>query len=184
MHLLGEAIQEVTLAAWPVIWDDNKYDQDSRNVLETIRDWAEEFETWWVSHDEDWLDEHDYLEEVWKYTDLKCKEYLRNICDSTGDDTFSRWSNLQEFTALATDRAHYDSFFGYLMGERNMSREDAFKLIREWADEFWFNYYSQSAFEIYKSGMSYYDLVDKFIEEKLAALKENKVSQNHTDNGK
>ena len=41
MHLLGETIQEVTLAAWPIVWADNKYDQDSRNVLEMLRDWAE-----------------------------------------------------------------------------------------------------------------------------------------------
>ena len=53
MHLLGESIQEVTLAAWPVVWDNSKYDQDSRDVLETLRNWAEEFETWWQSHDED-----------------------------------------------------------------------------------------------------------------------------------
>ena len=67
-----------------------------------------------------------------------------------------------------------DNFFGYLMNERNMSREEAFLLIRQWADEFWFNHYNKSAFEIYKTGMSYYDFVDKFIEEKLASFKENK----------
>ena len=76
MHLLGEAIQEVTLAAWPVIWDDNKYDQDSRNVLKMLREWAEEFENWWMSHDEDWREDHDYLEEVWVFTEKKSKEYV------------------------------------------------------------------------------------------------------------
>lgn len=174
MHLICESVQEVTLAAWPVIWADNKYDQDSRVVLEVLRDWGEEFENWWIGHDEDWICEHDYIEEIWKYTDLKCKEYLRNICDKNDDDLFSRWSNLQEFTAISMDRAHYDNFFGYLMNERNMSREEAFLLIRQWADEFWFNHYNKSAFEIYKTGMSYYDFVDKFIEEKLASFKENK----------
>ena len=173
MHLLGEAIQEITLAAWPIIWDDNKYDQDSRVVLETIRDWAEEFETWWQSHDEDWICSHDYVEEIDKYSDLKCKEYLRDLCDRIDDDTFSRWSNLQEFTALATCKEHYDTFFGYLMNERNMSREEAFKVIRDWADEFWFNYSAKPAFEIYKAGLSYYDYVDQFISAKLAFLKTN-----------
>lgn len=175
MHLLGEAIQEVTLAAWPVIYADNKYDQDSREVLETLREWAEEFETWWEGHDEDWICSHDYVEEVGRYTDLKCKEYLRNIADPTsGEDAFNRWSNVQEFTALAVDKTHYDKFFGYLFNDRNMSREDAFKLIREWADEFWFyRYTSIKAFELYKSGMSYYDYVDQFVEEKLAQLKKN-----------
>ena len=173
MHLLGEAIQEVTLAAWPVIWADNKYDQDSRNVLETMREWAEEFETWWQSHDEDWICEHDYVEEIDKYTDLKCKEYLRDLCDRIDDDTFSQWSNLQEFTALAVSKEHYDTFFGFLFNERNMSREDVFKLIREWADEFWFSYSARPAFEVYKAGMSYYDLVDQFISAKLALYKTN-----------
>lgn len=172
MHLLGEAIQEVTLAAWPIVWADNKYDQDSRDVLEMLRDWAEEFETWWQSHDEDWIDDHDYVEEIWKYTDLKSKAYVRKLDDVIEGP--GRTSNLQEFTALATDRAHYDSFFGYLMGERNMSREDAFKLIREWADDFWFKYVDRDVFEDYKTGMSYYDLVDKFIAEKLAELKKEK----------
>ena len=77
MHLLGESIQEVTLFAWPIVWADNKYDQDSRNVLEMLRDWAEEFETWWTSHDEDWMDSHDYVEEIWSFTDKKAKEYIK-----------------------------------------------------------------------------------------------------------
>lgn len=79
MHLLGETIQEVTLAAWPVVWADNKYDQDSRNVLEMLRDWAEEFENWWLSRDEDWRDRHDYLEEVWDFTEKKSKEYVSTM---------------------------------------------------------------------------------------------------------
>lgn len=79
MHLLGETIQEVTLFAWPIVWADNKYDQDSRDVLETLRNWAEEFETWWQSHDEDedWMDTHDYAGEVWKFTEKKAKDYIQ-----------------------------------------------------------------------------------------------------------
>lgn len=79
MHLLGEGIQEVTLRAWPKVWADNKYDQDSREVLITLREWAEEFENWWLSHDEDWMDAHDYLEEIWAFTDKKVKEYLKRF---------------------------------------------------------------------------------------------------------
>lgn len=77
MHLLGESIQEVTLYAWPIVWADNKYDQYSRNVLEMLRDWAEEFETWWQSHDEDWMDLHDYVGEVRKFTEKKVKDYIQ-----------------------------------------------------------------------------------------------------------
>lgn len=79
MHLICESVQEVTLAAWPVVWADNKYDQDSRNVLEMLREWAEEFENWWMSHDEDWRDCHDYLEEVWDFTEKKSKEYVSTM---------------------------------------------------------------------------------------------------------
>ena len=79
MHLLGESIQEVTLRAWPKVWDNNKYDQDSREVLITLREWAEEFENWWISHDEDWMDAHDYTEEAWAFTDKKIEEYLKRF---------------------------------------------------------------------------------------------------------
>lgn len=77
MHLLGESIQEVTLCAWPIVWADNKYDQDSRDVLEMLREWAEEFEAWWASHDEDWMVSHDYVEEIWLFTDKKAKKYIK-----------------------------------------------------------------------------------------------------------
>lgn len=79
MHLLGESIQEVTLYAWPIVWDGNKYDQDSRIVLEMLRDWAEEFENWWSGHDEDWIAFHDYVEECWAFTKKKCEEYIKNF---------------------------------------------------------------------------------------------------------
>lgn len=79
MHLLGESIQEVTLCAWPIVWADNKYDQDSRCVLEMLRDWAEEFEAWWMSHDEDWMDREDYVAQIWEFTDKKAKEYIKTF---------------------------------------------------------------------------------------------------------
>lgn len=79
-HLTAESIQEVTLQAWPIIYGkDNQYDLDSRNVLEEFRHWGAEFEGWWMSHDEDWRDYHDYLEEITKFTDKKVGEYLRSI---------------------------------------------------------------------------------------------------------
>lgn len=80
-HHLCETVQEVTLAAWPVVYgDENKYDLDSRDVLLELRLWAEEFENWWDSHDEDWMDSHDYVDEVAMFTDKKCKKYLSSIC--------------------------------------------------------------------------------------------------------
>lgn len=79
MHLFCESVQEITLHAWPIIWADNKYDQDSRDVLLTIRKWAWEFEAWWTGHDQDYLDTHDYLEEIWNFTTRKCLEYLDSL---------------------------------------------------------------------------------------------------------
>ena len=81
MHLVCESIQEVTMRAWPKVWADNKYDQDSRVVLETLREWGVEFENWWLSHEGDWIDSHDYLEEIWAFTDNKCKQYLEQFQD-------------------------------------------------------------------------------------------------------
>ena len=76
-HLICETVQYITLEAWPVIYgDDNKYDQDSRDVLETIREWAEEFENWWQSHDDEWKTETDYLIEIEKFTEKKSQEYI------------------------------------------------------------------------------------------------------------
>ena len=80
MHLLGESIQEVTLRAWPTVYgEDNKYDQDSREVLRELRGWAEEFEKWWQSHDEVWKDITDYVIEVWRFTDKKVEEDLKRF---------------------------------------------------------------------------------------------------------
>lgn len=83
MHLLGESIQEITLCAWPIVWDGNKYDQDSRVVLEMLREWAEEFETWYESHleDDDWMAGHDYISEAWAFADRKSKEYISQFED-------------------------------------------------------------------------------------------------------
>ena len=80
MHLLGEDIQEITLQAFPIIFGkENKYDLDSRDVLETFREWAEEFERWWNSHNEDWKDNTDWLEKITDFTDKKVGAYLRKL---------------------------------------------------------------------------------------------------------
>ena len=163
-HLLCEAVQEVTLAAWPVIWAGNKYDQDSRNVLETIRDWAEDFENEWLKKGDDYVDSHDWLEEIQAYTEVKCREYLRSL--EVEDEFLNRESNIQEFTSLAIE----DSIWHTLFFEKNMTREECFKLIREWADEFWDEYKTHDAWEDYKAGNSYYDLVDAFLQKKAEWL--------------
>lgn len=78
--LLCENVQYITLDAWPIIYgEDNKYDQDSRVVMQTIREWAEEFEEWWQSHDEDWMDATDYQIELEKFTEKKAKEYIKYL---------------------------------------------------------------------------------------------------------
>ena len=81
-HLLCESIQEVTLYAWPKVWDNNKYDQDSRDVLKTLREWGAEFENYWqeqLDKDENYCDRHDYREEIWAFTEKKCQEYLEQF---------------------------------------------------------------------------------------------------------
>lgn len=80
MSLLCETIQEITLAAWPLVYGkDNKYDLDSRVVLEEFRDWGEEFEKWWQDHDGDWIDNHDYLDEVTAFAQIKAHEYVKYL---------------------------------------------------------------------------------------------------------
>lgn len=79
-HLICETAQYITLDVWPTIYGfRNRYDQDSREVMMTIREWAEEFETWWQSHDEDWQDATDYLTELDEFADRKAKEYVKNL---------------------------------------------------------------------------------------------------------
>lgn len=78
MHLLCETIQEITLHVWDKVWADNKYDQDSRNVLEMLRDWGVEFENYWqelVAKHEN----YDYIDEVWAFADRKADEYVKHF---------------------------------------------------------------------------------------------------------
>lgn len=82
-HLLIETIQEITLLAWPELYgDDNKYDLGSTAVLEICREWGEEFEKWWQSHDMDWKDENDYYLTLEEFAEKKInekKEYLEEV---------------------------------------------------------------------------------------------------------
>lgn len=79
-NLLCENAQYITLDAWPIVYgNDNKYDLDSREVLLEIRHWAEEFEDWWQSHDEDWQDSTDYQIEIEKFAKRKAKEFVNRL---------------------------------------------------------------------------------------------------------
>lgn len=77
MHLLGEAIQEMTLYTWDKIYDGNKYDLGSQVTLNIIRDWAEDFENWWQAHTQDWISGHNYNEELEAFADIKIKKFKR-----------------------------------------------------------------------------------------------------------
>ena len=73
---LIEAIQDISIQAWPVIYPVNS---DSRSILSEFRRWGEEFEQWWNAQPAKWLEENDYIEEIEKFTDRKCEEYLKSI---------------------------------------------------------------------------------------------------------
>ena len=78
--LLGETIQDITLYAWPIVWNDNKYDQDSREVLIELRGWACEFQEWWDGLDDESRDKTSYTEEVSAFARRKAREYvLENV---------------------------------------------------------------------------------------------------------
>lgn len=74
-HLICETAQYITIDAWPELYgEDNKYDIGSARLLTLFREWAEEFEKWWMSLPEG---DRDYLLEVEKFTEFKvklCKE--------------------------------------------------------------------------------------------------------------
>ena len=81
MHLLGETIQDITITAWPIVWDGNKYDQDSRVILEMLRDWAEEFQSMWDGLSQDERDKKSYLERVEDYAWEKSQAYVANLIE-------------------------------------------------------------------------------------------------------
>lgn len=74
-ELLQETIQEITLAAWPIIYgESNPFDLDSRTVLSLIRDWAREFEKQWNEQPDD--PDRDYLIAVQQFAEKKAKEEI------------------------------------------------------------------------------------------------------------
>ncbi len=77
-HRLCENVQEITLYAYDKVYADDQFGLGNQSVLEELRGWAEEFEAFWQSHDEEWLCDHDYLDEIWAFTDKKIEEYLKN----------------------------------------------------------------------------------------------------------
>lgn len=78
--LICESIQEVTLVAWPMIYGkNNDNDLDSREVLDLFRTWGEEFESWWINHDEEWICSHDYIAEVEHFAEQKAAAYLESL---------------------------------------------------------------------------------------------------------
>lgn len=78
--LICESIQEVTLVCWPMIYgENNDHDLDSREILDLFRAWGEEFESWWINHDEEWICEHDYIAEVEHFAEQKATAYLESL---------------------------------------------------------------------------------------------------------
>ena len=90
MHLLGETIQDITLTAWPVVWNNNKYDQDSREVLEMLRDWADEFQAMWDGMSQDERDKKSYLSMVEDYAWRKAQEYVVDIIERSVVNQFGQ----------------------------------------------------------------------------------------------
>ena len=187
MHMLGETIQEITLDAWPIIYGpENKYDQDSRDVLGTIRDWAGEFECWWMSHDDAWRDKHDYLEEIDSFTDKKCKEYLKEIgvdpetretkiFDETGHLIVTRTENAPE------DKGHIEETIDVIIdlasfAERRFTaevcdRDREHELLHKWGREFSKWWYIDLSVEE-QTKKDYYEEIQAFVNRKLDELKE------------
>ena len=78
--LICESIQEVTLTAWPMVYGkNNDYDLDSLEILDLFRTWGEEFESWWINHDEDWICSHDYISEVEHFAEQKAAAYIESL---------------------------------------------------------------------------------------------------------
>lgn len=76
-HLLCENIQNITLQAFPMLYEVS--DHNGAALLKEFRLWGEEFEKWWWEHDLDWIDSADYIGEISKFTDKKVAEYLAKL---------------------------------------------------------------------------------------------------------
>lgn len=185
MHLLGESIQEVTLAAWPVIWADNKYDQDSRIVLETIRRWGWAFENWWLGHTDEWIETHDYIEEIVKFTDKKCREYLKELGVESGaiEIVEEQTGKVIASTPTAEDRGHMEETIDVMLDIANYAeerfatdvrdRDVERELNKEWAREFSKWYYCELS-DDERIEKDYYESLCEFVERKLTEYKEPK----------
>lgn len=75
---LTEAVQDVTLAAWPVLNGDVARSVDSREALALCRGWAAEFERLW-RRDGSVDGEDDYMLAVEAYAVRRASEYLRTL---------------------------------------------------------------------------------------------------------
>lgn len=185
LHLFCESVQEITLNAWPIIWADNKYDQDSRDVLETIRKWGEEFERWWMSHDQDWIDDHDYLEEIWDFTDKKCQEYLKELGVEPGaiEIVDEQTGKVIASKPADEDRGHMEETIDVMIDiaslaetrlanevcDRDVERE----LTKEWGREFSKWYYCELSHDE-RLEKDYYESLCEFVDRKLTEYKEPK----------
>ena len=145
-----EAVQDITIQCYKKLYDQME-DPDHAHVLDEIRVWAKAFEDWWWNLPESTREECGY----WEAIDAFCGRLL--------GEGKSRDSNLQEFTAILIQSGYFSD---ELTGKQDLSREEAFSVIREWADEFWDSYKDVDAMEDVIGGRSYYDRVDMFIKEK------------------
>lgn len=69
-----ETIQDITVQAYPEIAQFHEEEGfDSREILSMFRDWAKEFEAYWLTKSVS--EESDYYEEIEEFTDKKVIEY-------------------------------------------------------------------------------------------------------------
>ena len=72
-----EALQDITLNAFPQLYcHDSRY-EDSRVVYDLLQEWAREFEDWWAGLSQEEQDSIDYIESVDNFTEKKVKEALK-----------------------------------------------------------------------------------------------------------
>lgn len=150
-----ECVQDITIQCYQKMYADMD-EPDHAQLLQDIRIWAQEFEDWWWNLPESHRDDIGYWDAIDKYCDRLLKGNHAGI---------TRESNLQEFTAIAVE---HNILSDKLMGEKNLSREDAFAQIRSWADKFWEEYKDINVFEDIREGISYYDRVDAFIKKQIS----------------
>lgn len=148
----AECIQDMTVNCYETLYDRSG---DSREVLSTIRGWADDFFKWWWNLPESEREERGYMESIDAFAERKLHK-----------DEYTRDTNLQEFTASAVN--HAVGAYDHMSNVLNMSRPQAFLEIQKWADEFWDQYKDHK----YIGEESYYDLVDKFLLKKMSQMRE------------